>query len=100
MSAVHEPFADHNEGRRAFSSAVVLTMVTANSADCNNHVVRKMSLVDSSVITVAGTAQVSGHADGPGGAALFTNPSDVAVAADGSILVVCGGESGAMTPLH
>ena len=65
-----------------------MTTATATAADCNNHVIRRVSLQDFSVSTVAGTAAVSGHADGPGDAALFKNPSDVAVAADGSVIVV------------
>jgi hypothetical protein len=67
----------------------LMTTATATTADCNNHVIRRVSLQDFSVSTVAGTAQVSGHADGPGDAALFKNPSDVAIAADGSVIVVC-----------
>jgi len=71
--------------------AVLIVGNVNQSADCNNHVIRKMSLSDFSVLTVAGRVGVAGHADGAGDAALFTNPSDVAVAADGSIIVADNG---------
>jgi hypothetical protein len=57
-------------------------------ADCNNHCIRKLSLKDLSVITIAGKAGEAGHADGVGCDARFNNPSDVAVKGDGTVVVV------------
>jgi len=54
-------------------------------ADSNNHAIRAIA-ADGSVTTIAGDGLI-GSADGTGAAAKFNTPSDVAVAADGTIYV-------------
>jgi len=55
-------------------------------ADASNHTIRSFA-PDGTVGTVAGTAGVSGAADGQGAAARFSYPTGVAVANDGTIYV-------------
>ncbi|MCF3650322.1 SMP-30/gluconolactonase/LRE family protein [Synoicihabitans lomoniglobus] len=59
-------------------------------ADRENHVVRKIS-PQGWVSTIAGVPGTEGNTDGPSGVALFSNPQDVAVAADGSVYVANSG---------
>ena len=54
-------------------------------ADSNNHAIRAIA-ADGTVSTIAGNGTI-GSADGEGAAAQFYSPSDVAVAADGTIYV-------------
>jgi hypothetical protein len=54
--------------------------------DSANNTVRKIT-PDGQVSTIAGTAGVSGHADGIGGSASFDNPAGIAVDASGNIYV-------------
>lgn len=55
-------------------------------ADTNNQIIRKISPAGA-VITLAGTAEISGSADGSGGAAQFDLPSGVAVDHAGNVYV-------------
>lgn len=55
-------------------------------ADSANHVIRKIS-ADGTVTTLAGAAGSGGSVDGAESAARFNNPTDVAIANDGSIYV-------------
>jgi sugar lactone lactonase YvrE len=55
-------------------------------ADTNNHTVRKIT-PEGAVTTLAGTAGVSGNADGTGAAARFLYPYGIAIDATGNILV-------------
>lgn len=55
-------------------------------ADTVNHVIRKVTPAGV-VSTVAGKAGVRGSVDGPGADARFDSPTDVAVAADGTLYV-------------
>ncbi len=59
---------------------------TVYVADYNNHVIRKIS--GGNVTTLAGTAGVSGIADGAGLSAQFRNPFGLALTVDGSVLYV------------
>jgi sugar lactone lactonase YvrE len=54
-------------------------------ADTNNHTIRK--IVAGVVTTLAGSAGISGTADGSGAAARFTSPAGIGVALDGTIYV-------------
>ncbi|MEO7731310.1 MAG: hypothetical protein ABIY55_10080, partial [Kofleriaceae bacterium] len=54
--------------------------------DIGAHVLRQLA-ADGTLTTLAGTAGVSGHADGPGLAASFSEPVGVAVGGDGTIYV-------------
>ncbi|HEX7828347.1 MAG TPA: hypothetical protein VF787_01765 [Thermoanaerobaculia bacterium] len=56
-------------------------------ADSNNHTIRRVS-PSGEVTTIAGLAGAAGSTDGTGSAARFTEPRGVAIAADGSLLVV------------
>jgi sugar lactone lactonase YvrE len=55
-------------------------------ADTNNHTIRKITPTGQ-VTTVAGIARQSGYADGAANQAQFSEPSAVAVAADGTLYV-------------
>jgi len=55
-------------------------------ADTGNHTVRRID-PDGRVVTLAGSAGVSGAVDGLGSAARFSEPSGLALAADGTLLV-------------
>ena len=55
-------------------------------ADTGNHTVRKLS-PDGTVITLAGEAGISGHADGAGSAAHFFAPAAIALAPNGGLFV-------------
>lgn len=55
-------------------------------ADTDNHVVRQVD-PDGRVTTLAGKAGSSGAVDGSGAAARFNEPSGIAVASDGALLV-------------
>ena len=54
--------------------------------DTSNHTIRKIT-PDGVVSTFAGTAEISGNADGPGTAASFTYPNGVAVDSSGNVYV-------------
>jgi len=56
-------------------------------ADTDNHTIRKVVAATGATTTVAGSAGVSGSADGSGGAARFNHPSGVALDASGNIWV-------------
>jgi sugar lactone lactonase YvrE len=56
-------------------------------ADTGNRCVRRIS-PDGTVTTVAGQALADGRVDGPGELARFSEPSDLAIASDGRIVVV------------
>eukprot|EP00937_MAST-01D_sp_MAST-1D-sp2_P004802 g4802.t1 len=58
-------------------------------ADCGNHRIRKVTK-DGTVTTLAGSGS-QGHQDGQGASAHFRNPCDVAVDADGNVIVADGG---------
>jgi hypothetical protein len=55
-------------------------------ADYDNHTIRKITAAGVAT-TLAGTAGMSGSADGAGAAARFDSPSDVAVGNDGNLYV-------------
>lgn len=55
-------------------------------ADTENHCIRKITPLGQ-VTTLAGTAGVAGHADGPAGTARFWRPASVAVDAAGAVYV-------------
>ncbi len=55
-------------------------------ADAGNHTIRKVA-PDGAVTTLAGSAGNSGGADGTGGKARFSSPSDVAVDGAGNVIV-------------
>ncbi|HEU5077678.1 MAG TPA: NHL repeat-containing protein [Opitutaceae bacterium] len=61
-------------------------------ADTFNHTVRRIA-PDGSVITLAGSAQNSGSADGAGSSARFFGPSDLAADSSGNIYVTSTGNS-------
>lgn len=56
-------------------------------ADTNNHTLRKITLANGAVTTLAGTAGAAGSADGAGGAARFNAPLDVATDSSGNLYV-------------
>jgi len=55
-------------------------------ADANNNTIRKIT-PEGTVSTFAGTAGPSGHADGTGAAATFSNPAALATDRDGNVYV-------------
>lgn len=59
-------------------------------ADTLNHVIRKIT-PDGKVSTVAGIGTSAGYVDGSAGSARFNEPTDVAVAKDGSLYVADSG---------
>lgn len=59
---------------------------TVYVADRSNATIRKIA-VDGTVSTLAGTATVSGYADGTGAAARFSSPSNIALGPDGDLYV-------------
>ncbi|HZO95318.1 MAG TPA: hypothetical protein VFB22_16340 [Candidatus Baltobacteraceae bacterium] len=59
---------------------------TVYVADGNNHVVRRIA-PDGTVSTLAGSATASGVADGPGAAARFIRPTQLALEPNGALLV-------------
>ena len=61
-------------------------------ADTNNHTIRKITAAGV-VTTLAGTAEVSGSADGTGAAARFSFPSGVAVDGAGNVYVADTGNN-------
>jgi sugar lactone lactonase YvrE len=59
-------------------------------ADCGNNTIRKIAISSGVVTTVAGTAGVSGSADGTGVAARFSSPTGITVDGDGNLYVADG----------
>ena len=77
------------KGEAAFNSTYGVAADAAGNlyvADYNNNVVRKVSAAGVTT-TLAGTPGVVGTTDGPGTAALFYQPSGIAVDADGNVYV-------------
>jgi hypothetical protein len=56
-------------------------------ADSKNHTVRKVVVATGEVTTLAGTAELSGNADGTGAAARFADPSGIASDGIGNLFV-------------
>jgi len=56
-------------------------------ADTDNHTIRKVVIATAAVTTLAGSAGVSGTADGAGSAARFNGPHGVAIDGTGNVLV-------------
>jgi hypothetical protein len=61
-------------------------------ADTTNNTIRRINPAGV-VITIAGLAGVSGSSDGPGAAALFNQPTGLALAANGDVIVADTGNS-------
>jgi len=61
-------------------------------ADSGNHLIRKISS-GGVVTTLAGTAAVPGHADGPGGAASFDGPTGITIDGSGNLYVTDRGNN-------
>ena len=57
-------------------------------ADTNNQCVRRVVVSSGAVTTIAGTAGFNGYADGPGTAAMFAWPQDVAMDAAGTVAFI------------
>ncbi len=88
MAGGREGFADGMAGAASFNTPSGLALDAFGNlyvADTGNHAVRRVS-PDGRVTTVAGDG-VPGHVDGPGPAARFNGPIDVAVDRDGRIFV-------------
>lgn len=60
-------------------------------ADTGNHTIRRVSLPDGAVTTVAGAAATPGFADGPGATARFRAPEGLAFDHAGNLYVADGG---------
>ncbi len=56
-------------------------------ADMNNSTIRQIVLATGEVTTLAGSAGINGAADGTGGAALFSRPSDITADGAGNLFV-------------
>ena len=81
--------ADGTGATARFAAPSSLALTTAGDlivADTNNHLLRKVTAAGV-VTTLAGSAGLSGIADGTGGTARFTYPEGVAVHANGNIYV-------------
>ena len=82
-------FADGRKGTAKFDSPSAIAMDKAGNlyvADTMNHCIRKVTQ-DGTVTTIAGTHGKNGYADGGTGAALFNEPSGIAVDGNGALYV-------------
>lgn len=77
-----------------FSGPQGIAYISSNSipetvyvADTNNHTIRRITVSNSAVTTIAGAAGQAGSADGAGSVARFNYPSDVAVDKNGTLYV-------------
>jgi DNA-binding beta-propeller fold protein YncE len=57
-------------------------------ADRDNHLIRRIDIATASVSTLAGTPGSSGSTNGVGTSSQFSNPSGVAISADGTYALV------------
>jgi sugar lactone lactonase YvrE len=82
-------FSDGRRGEARFNSPMAIAIDNAGNlyiADTMNHCIRRIA-ADGTVSTVAGSAGEPGFRDGTGGAALFHDPSGIAVSESGAIYV-------------
>jgi len=85
----HEGYVDGPAVNARFSSPCGLAMDVLGFvivADSSNHFLRKVT-PDGMVSTLAGAGGQKGYVDGPVANARFSNPCDVAIGADGTVIV-------------
>lgn len=73
-----------------FNNPMCITADAAGNlyvSDMGNHTIRKINASNQHVTTIAGAAGQSGHADGVGASARFSNPYGVAADSVGNVLV-------------
>lgn len=71
-----------------YGVATTATGTVLYVADTMNHTIRRVAMADGATVTLAGKALTAGSADDTGAAARFSQPTGIAVSADGSMLYI------------